>query len=62
MNRRMFIVGVGAFVANPLAAGAQQLGKVYRVGLVFTTSPVSDIAGSEPRTYLKTVVAVNTST
>jgi putative ABC transport system substrate-binding protein len=44
----MFIVGVGAFVATPFAAEAQQLGKVYRVGLIFTTSPVSEMAGSEP--------------
>ncbi len=48
MNRRMFIVGVGAFAAIPLAAGAQQQGRVYRVGLIFTTSPVSEMAGSEP--------------
>lgn len=48
MNRRVFIVGVGAFVATPLVAGAQQPGKVYRVGLIFTTSPVSEMAGSEP--------------
>ena len=48
MNRRMFIVGVGAFVAIPLAAEAQQPGKVYRVGMIFTTSPVSELAGSEP--------------
>jgi len=32
----------------PLAAGAQQVGKVHRVGLIFTTSPVSAMAGPEP--------------
>lgn len=44
----MFIIGIGAFVATPFAAEAQQPGKVYRVGMIFTTSPVSELAGSEP--------------
>jgi len=33
----------------PLAAAAQQAGKVYRVALVFTASPVSEMAGPDPR-------------
>jgi putative ABC transport system substrate-binding protein len=32
----------------PLAADAQQAGKIYRVGLILTTSPVSEMAGPEP--------------
>jgi putative ABC transport system substrate-binding protein len=53
MNRRDFVVAVVALLAlgvaaAPLAAEAQQAGKVYRVGLIFTTSPVSEMAGPEP--------------
>ena len=32
----------------PLAIEAQQPAKVYRVGLIFSTSPVSEMAGPEP--------------
>jgi putative ABC transport system substrate-binding protein len=32
----------------PLAVEAQQVGRVYRVGLIVTTSPLSEIAGLEP--------------
>ena len=35
-------------LAAPRAAGAQQAGKVYRVGLVFTTAPVSEMMGPQP--------------
>jgi putative tryptophan/tyrosine transport system substrate-binding protein len=48
MERRAFVTGLGAVLAAPLAAEAQQRGKVYRVGLIFTTSPVSEMAGPEP--------------
>jgi putative ABC transport system substrate-binding protein len=50
MDRRAFISGTlaGGLLAAPLAARAQQAGKVYRVGLIFTTSPVSEMAGPEP--------------
>jgi putative ABC transport system substrate-binding protein len=41
------IVAVGALVVS-LAAEAQPARKVYRVGLIFTTSPVSEMAGPEP--------------
>ena len=37
-----------AILLGPLAAEAQQAGKVYRVGLVVTTSPVSEMAGPDP--------------
>jgi putative ABC transport system substrate-binding protein len=49
MERRSFIgVIAGGLLAAPFAAEAQQAGKVYRAALVFTTSPVSEMAGSEP--------------
>ena len=44
ISRRAFI-GTLSLLAAPLAAAAQQAGKVYRVGLIFTTSPVSEMAG-----------------
>jgi hypothetical protein len=31
MNRRAFVTGLGAVLAAPIAAEAQQMGKVYRV-------------------------------
>jgi putative ABC transport system substrate-binding protein len=34
MDRRAFVAGVAALLATPLAAEAQQAGKVYRVGLL----------------------------
>jgi opacity protein-like surface antigen len=42
------VITLGLILA-PAAAEAQQAGKaVYRVGLIFTTSPVSEMAGSQP--------------
>ena len=35
-------------LAAPLAAGAQQAGKVYRVGFISAAVPVSEMAGPEP--------------
>ena len=49
MDRRTFLGALaGGLLVAPLAAEAQQAGKVYRVGLIFTTSPVSEMAGPEP--------------
>jgi len=48
-TRREFIGGLaGGLVAAPLAAAAQGAGKVYRVGLIFTTAPVSEMVGPNP--------------
>jgi putative ABC transport system substrate-binding protein len=33
MDRRAFVAGLGAVLAAPFAAGAQQAGKIYRIGL-----------------------------
>src|SRR4051812_40513098 len=49
MTRRQLLrVLVLAVVATPVAAGAQQATRMYRVGLVYTTSPVWELAGPEP--------------
>ena len=39
MNRRAFVTGLGALLAAPLAAEAQQPGKVYRVGVLSSEVP-----------------------
>src|SRR4030095_711896 len=39
-------------LAAPLAAEAQPAGKVYRVGLILITTPVSEVAEPEPATLL----------
>jgi putative ABC transport system substrate-binding protein len=45
----VFLFGTAFGLATwSLTAKAQPAGKVYRVGLIFTTSPVSEMAGPEP--------------
>jgi putative ABC transport system substrate-binding protein len=39
MNRRAFVTGLGAVLATPLAAEAQQTGRVYRIGYLGVSSP-----------------------
>ena len=49
MDRRTFLATVaGSLLAAPLAAEAQQAGKVYRVGLIFPSPLVSEMTGPEP--------------
>ena len=48
IDRRAFIAGAIALSTPPLAAETQQAGKVYRVVLVFTTAPVSQMIGPDP--------------
>ena len=38
----------GAALAWPLAAGAQQATKVYRVGYFFSSAPLAVMVGSDP--------------
>jgi putative ABC transport system substrate-binding protein len=47
MTREITIVLTLALFAAPLSAGAQQVGKVYRVGLI-SPPPVSETVGPEP--------------
>ena len=44
MNRRAFLSGAAALLAAPLAAAAQQAGKVYRVGYLGNFPPTSSTA------------------
>ena len=48
MDRRAFLATAAGLLVVPLAAEAQPAGKVYRVGFIFTTSPVSEMTGPEP--------------
>jgi hypothetical protein len=53
MNRRTFLRGLTlGTVTTSLSAEAQQAGQIYRVGFIFLTSPVSEMAGTEPVHYL----------
>jgi putative ABC transport system substrate-binding protein len=48
MSRALTVIFGLALLATPRAAGAQQAGKVYRVGYIGSSTPVSETAGSEP--------------
>ena len=49
ITRRTFLTALaGGPLAAPSAAGAQPAGKVYRVGLIFPTPPIAEMAGREP--------------
>lgn len=61
LNRRAFVCGsIVTALAGPRVAAAQQPRAVHRVALVFTTAPVSEMAGPEPvhpfpRAFLRTL-------
>jgi len=43
ISRRIFLVGIASLVATPLAAGAQQAGKLWRIGVLMSLySPDAD--------------------
>ena len=46
MNRRAFVTGLGAVLAAPVGAQAQQAGKVYRLGYLTPAFPTS---GEDPQ-------------
>jgi putative ABC transport system substrate-binding protein len=49
VDRRAFLATLtGVLLSAPRAATAQPVGKVYRVGLIFPSPPVSEMAGPEP--------------
>jgi len=49
MDRRRFLLtSVAGVLAAPLAAGAQQAGKVYRIGILSGASPISVMLGPDP--------------
>jgi putative ABC transport system substrate-binding protein len=46
MERRAFLAGSAALLALPLAAGAQQAGKIYRIGWLSPTGPEEEHFGT----------------
>jgi putative ABC transport system substrate-binding protein len=63
-NRRAFLYGILlALTAPPRTAQAQHAGTPHRVGLVFTTAPVAEMAGPDPvhpfpRAFLRALAAL----
>jgi len=47
MRRRAFLTFMGGAIAAPLAS-AQPRKRIYRVAVIFTTSPLAEMAGPEP--------------
>ena len=48
MKRRTVLVGLGGVLAGLGGVIAQPAGRLFKVGLVFTTSPVSEMTGASP--------------
>ena len=49
MERRAFLGGSIGLLVMPLGAGAQRAGRIRTVGILFHSSPISDMTGSAPR-------------
>jgi putative ABC transport system substrate-binding protein len=50
MDRRRFLLtSLAGALAAPCGVEAQLAGKVYRIGILSTTSPTSDLVGPQPR-------------
>ncbi len=47
-RRTLFIAAGGMWLVSPLATRAQQTGRVYRVAVIVTTTPVSKLVGPDP--------------
>jgi putative tryptophan/tyrosine transport system substrate-binding protein len=47
-RRRFLLTSLAGAIAAPLAAGAEQAGKVYRIGILHGGSPLSDMVGPHP--------------
>ena len=58
VGRRQFLIATGALFAAPLAAEAQQAGKIYRVGFVMSAAPMSTLAGPDPAPYMRAFVYI----
>ena len=43
MNRRAFVTGLGALLTAPRAGEAQEAGRIYKIAMIFTMSPVAEI-------------------
>ena len=52
IDRRQLLGMVLGTLATPAAAEAQEARKVYRIGILSTNSPTSDMVGPQPRSPL----------
>ena len=59
MDRRAFLAGAAGLLAAPLAAVAQQAGKVWRIGLLVPGLPPG--CGSEQPTKFELVINLKTA-